>query len=451
MSAAAAAVESIAAREILDSRGQPTIEAEAVLRGGARATAAAPAGASTGSREAKEARDGDERRFGGRGVLRAAANIENEIAPALRGMDARAQKKIDAALIELDGVADKSRLGANAVLAVSLAVAKAAAAAEGREFFAHIAAVFAPDFDLDSDSDSAAAASPRLPLPLLNVLNGGAHADNNLRVQEFMLAPAGFDSFAAALRAGVETFHALRRLLAARGLSTAVGDEGGFAPDLPDEESALELLTAAIEAAGYAPGRDIFLAIDCAASEFCENGRYLFRGDNLDSAAFSATLQKWRARYPLFSIEDPLDEDDWDGWRALTARMGADAQLIGDDLFATDARALQTGIERGVGNAILLKPNQIGTISETAAAAALAKKSDFACVLSHRSGETGDDSIADLAVGFDAGQIKAGAPCRGERVAKYNRLLRIEARLAAGGRARFAGRDIMEKWRRNSS
>ena len=447
MSAAAAAVESIAAREILDSRGQPTIEAEAVLRGGARATAAAPAGASTGSREAKEARDGDERRFGGRGVLRAAANIENEIAPALRGMDARAQKKIDAALIELDGVADKSRLGANAVLAVSLAVAKAAAAAEGREFFAHIAAVFAPDFDLDS----AAAASPRLPLPLLNVLNGGAHADNNLRVQEFMLAPAGFDSFAAALRAGVETFHALRRLLAARGLSTAVGDEGGFAPDLPDEESALELLTAAIEAAGYAPGRDIFLAIDCAASEFCENGRYLFRGENLDSAAFAATLQKWRARYPLFSIEDPLDEDDWDGWRALTARMGADAQLIGDDLFATDARALQTGIERGVGNAILLKPNQIGTISETAAAAALAKKSDFACVLSHRSGETGDDSIADLAVGFDAGQIKAGAPCRGERVAKYNRLLRIEARLAAGRRARFAGRDIMEKWRRNSS
>ena len=283
------------------------------------------------------------------------------------------------------------------------------------------------------------------------MLNGGAHADNNLRVQEFMLAPAGFDSFAAALRAGVETFHALRRLLAARGLSTAVGDEGGFAPDLPDEESALELLTAAIEAAGYAPGRDIFLAIDCAASEFCENGRYLFRGDNLDSAAFAATLQKWRARYPLFSIEDPLDEDDWDGWRALTARMGADAQLIGDDLFATDARALQTGIERGVGNAILLKPNQIGTISETAAAAALAKKSDFACVLSHRSGETGDDSIADLAVGFDAGQIKAGAPCRGERVAKYNRLLRIEARLAAGGRARFAGRDIMEKWRRNSS
>ena len=351
MSAVAAAVESIAAREILDSRGQPTIEAEAVLRGGARATAAAPAGASTGSREAKEARDGDERRFGGRGVLRAAANIENEIAPALRGMDARAQKKIDAALIELDGVADKSRLGANAVLAVSLAVAKAAAAAEGREFFAHIAAVFAPDFDLDSDSDSAAAASPRLPLPLLNVLNGGAHADNNLRVQEFMLAPAGFDSFAVALRAGVETFHALRRLLAARGLSTAVGDEGGFAPDLPDEESALELLTAAIEAAGYAPGRDIFLAIDCAASEFCENGRYLFRGENLDAAAFAATLQKWRARYPLFSIEDPLDEDDWDGWRALTARMGADAQLIGDDLFATDARALQTGIERGVGNA----------------------------------------------------------------------------------------------------
>ena len=418
-------IQRIVAREILDSRGNPTVEVEAWV-GGARGRAAVPSGASTGEHEAIELRDGERVRYGGKGVRRAVENVNRAIARALRGKDAD-QQKVDRRLLDLDGTPNKSRLGANALLGVSLAVAKAVAAARGQPLYRHLGGVEART----------------LPVPLMNILNGGAHADNNVDFQEFMIAPVRATCFAEALRCGVEIFHALRTALKSRGYVTAVGDEGGFAPNLRSNEEAVEVILEAIDRAGYRAGRDVFLALDVAASEMFEDGAYVFRksdGSRKSPAEMVEFYGAWIDRYPILSIEDGLAEDDWEGWRLLTATLGRRVQLVGDDLFVTNPERLRHGIATGVANSILIKPNQIGTLSEALEAVTIAQQAGYAAVISHRSGETEDATIADFAVATNAGQIKTGSACRGERTAKYNQLLRIEEEL--GKRARFAGRAI---------
>ena len=416
-----AAIENISAREILDSRGFPTVEATVTLAGGARGTAAVPSGASTGQREAVELRDGDPKRYGGKGVLRAVANVRDVIAPALAGRDAADQAAIDAALVTLDGSENKGQLGANALLAVSLAVARASAAARGEPLYRALGGEGAR----------------LLPVPLMNVINGGRHAPNPLDFQEFMIVPHGAPSFPEAVRQGVEVYHALRALLERRTLSTAVGDEGGFAPSLRSHEEALDLLVEAIEHAGLAPGRACSLALDAAASELADGDGYVFRksgGPRRSADELIALYARWCAAYPIVSIEDGLGEDDWAGWRRLTTALGARVQLVGDDIFVTNDRLLARGIAEGVGNAILIKLNQIGTVSETRAAMGRAATAGYRSVVSHRSGETEDSFIADFAVAMGAGQIKTGAPCRSERTVKYNRLLAIADELGATAR-----------------
>ena len=426
-------IEGIVAREILDSRGNPTLEVDCVLDGGVGGRAAVPSGASTGSREALELRDGG-KRYGGKGVRKAIANVHDEIAPRLHGMDARDQARIDRTLIELDGTPDKSRLGANAILGASLAVARAAAEASGLPLYAYVGGP----------------AATVLPVPMLNVLNGGAHADTNVDVQEFMLVPIGFESFAEALRAGAEAYHTLKGVLKADGLVTGVGDEGGFAPNLKSNREALDLLVQAIEKAGYKPGRQIALAVDVAASELVEKkgkGRYALAGEGrkgLTSADLIALYTEWLDAYPLVSIEDGLAENDWEGWQEMTSELGGRVQLVGDDVFVTNPAILAKGIADGLANALLVKVNQIGTLSETLEAVEMAKTHAYSNVISHRSGETEDTTIADLAVATRCGQIKTGAPCRSDRVAKYNRLLRIEEELE--GVARFPGAAAFPRW-----
>ncbi|GBD12886.1 Enolase [bacterium HR24] len=416
-------IVSLRAREVLDSRGNPTLEVDVALDDGTVGRAAVPSGASTGAHEALELRDGDPARYGGKGVLRAVANVGEVIGPALVGRSPFDQEAIDRLLLELDGTPNKSRLGANAILGVSLAVAHAAAAARHLPLYQYLGG---PD-------------AHRLPLPLFNILNGGRHARGGVDFQEFMVAPIGASTFAEALRWGAEVYHALGRLLDERGLATGVGDEGGFAPALGRNEDALALVLEAIERAGRRPGDEVALALDAAASELYRDGRYHLsrEGRVLSSAELVALWQDWCSRYPIVSIEDGLAEDDWEGWRLLTERLGQDVQLVGDDLFVTSVERLRRGIEAGAANAILVKPNQIGTLSETLEAVRLARQARYAAIISHRSGETEDTTIADLAVATGVGQIKTGAPARGERTAKYNRLLRIEEEL--GERARYAG------------
>jgi enolase len=418
------AIVQVRARQILDSRGQPTVEAEVELASGALGRAAVPSGASTGTLEALELRDADPGAYGGKGVLKAVANVEDELAGVLIGQDAADQTVVDRTMIELDGTPNKGRLGANAILGCSLAVAHAAAAEAGLPLYRYLGG----------------AAAHRLPVPLMNILNGGAHADNTVDLQEFMVAPVGARSFAEGLRMGAEIYAALKRVLRERGLATGVGDEGGFAPDLATNQEALEVIVEAIAAAGYAPGEEAALALDPAASEFHRDGAYHLGGEGrtLDPPAMVEYYAELCDRYPIVSIEDGMAEDDWDGWRMLTDRLGDRVQLVGDDLFVTNVARLEEGIDRGVGNAILIKLNQIGTLSETLAAIDLATRAGYASVISHRSGETEDTTIADLAVATGAGQIKTGAPSRSERVAKYNQLLRIEDRL--GPAASYPGR-----------
>ena len=419
-------ITKISALEILDSRGNPTLEAEVQLDDGSIGRAAVPSGASTGEHEAVELRDGDASRWNGNGVSLAVANVNGEIAQALDGMDAADQAAVDRRLIELDGTDNKARLGANALLGVSLATAHAAAASRGQSLFESLLSVTGH--------------SPSLPVPMMNILNGGAHADNRVDIQEFMVMPVGLPDFSSALRAGTEIFHALKAILRQRGLSTAVGDEGGFAPDLGSNEEALELLMTAIVEAGYTPGTEIGLALDVASSEFYKNGQYALdsEGRRFDSAGFVDYLSGLVERFPIISIEDGMDENDWDGWRLLTEAMGDRIQLVGDDLFVTNTTILKRGIDEGIANAILIKFNQIGTLTETLQAIEMAKAASFGVVISHRSGETEDVTIADLAVATNAGQIKTGSLCRSDRVAKYNQLLRIQSKL--GNQARYAGR-----------
>ena len=417
------AIVDIRGREILDSRGNPAVEVEVALETGATARAAVPSGASTGVHEAAERRDGNPARYGGKGVLRAVEAVNGEIFDALSGRDAEDQRALDLALIALDGTVDKSRLGANAILGVSLAIARAGGGARGLPFYAWIGGV---DAHL-------------LPVPMMNVLNGGAHADNGLDFQEFMIVPHAAPSFAEAVRWGAEIFHALRRRLAGAGLSVAVGDEGGFAPALARNADALDAVLGAVEDAGYRPGEQVSLALDAAASEFHRDGVYDVAGEGLrlDSGAMISWFADLAARYPILSIEDGLDEDDWDGWTALTSELGASVQLVGDDLFATNSRRLRRGIAAGAANAVLVKPNQIGTLTETLEAVRAAHRAGRRAVVSHRSGETEDTAIADLAVATNCGQIKTGSLSRTDRLAKYNRLVRIEERL--GPAARYAG------------
>lgn len=413
------------AREILDSRGNPTVEVDCLLDSGAVGRAAVPSGASTGSREALELRDGDKNRFLGKGVTTAIDNINTRIAAEVEGMDAREQAMIDLVMKQIDGTENKSRLGANAILGVSLAVARAAAEASGLPLFLYLGG----------------AGARTLPVPMMNVVNGGAHADNNLDVQEFMIIPAGFGTFSDALRAGVETFHHLKKILHDRKLTTAVGDEGGFAPSLDTNAEALDLIMSAIEKAGYKPGRDIFLGMDVAASEFFDK-KYDFEGEKKSSAEMIEYYQKLRKKYPIISIEDGMAEGDWDGWEAMTKAMGSNTQIVGDDLFVTNPAILAKGIERGIANAILIKVNQIGTLTETLEAIEMAKRAGYRSVVSHRSGETEDSTIADLAVATNVGQIKTGSASRSDRIAKYNQLLRIEEEL--GDAALYAGRGIFK-------
>ncbi|MCE2461122.1 MAG: phosphopyruvate hydratase [Pseudomonadales bacterium] len=428
-----ALIEAVRAREMLDSRGNPTVEVDVVLDTGESGSSLVPSGASTGSREAREVRDGDAGRYGGKGVRGAVATVNVEIAAAMHGLHADDQETLDRRLIELDGTPNKSRLGANAILGVSLATAKAASAARGIPLYVHLR-------DLHGGGPVV-----RLPVPMMNIVNGGAHADNNVDIQEFMVMPVRPGSFAEALRCGVEVFHALKATLRSRGLATAVGDEGGFAPDLDSNAAALSVIADAVESAGYELGQDVLLALDCAATEFHEAGTYRLAGEGrcLDAGEFADYLGGLLDDFPIISIEDPLDEDDWSGWRSLTARFGARTQLVGDDLFVTDHATLGRGIRDGVANAILVKPNQIGTLTETLAAIRTAATAGYGTVISHRSGETEDTTIADLAVATGAGQIKTGACSRSERVAKYNRLLRIEEMLGADaeyrGRAELPG------------
>ena len=409
------------AREILDSRGNPTIEVDCLLESGALGRAAVPSGASTGSREALELRDGDKKRFLGKGVTQAVMNVNSRIASEVEGMDAREQVMIDLLMKQIDGTENKSKLGANAMLGVSMAVARAAAEASGLPLFLYLGG----------------AGARTLPVPLMNVINGGAHADNNLDVQEFMIVPSGFDSFSEALRAGVETFHHLKKTLGDRKLTTAVGDEGGFAPDLKSNAEALDLILTAVEKAGYKAGEQIFLALDVAASEFEKNGKYEFEGTKRSSEEMIEYYRVLKSKYPIVSIEDGLAEGDWDGWETLTGVLGANTQLVGDDLFVTNPAIFQKGIDRGIANAILVKVNQIGTLTETLEAIEMAKRAGYRSVVSHRSGETEDSTIADLAVATNAGQIKTGSASRSDRMAKYNQLLRIEEEL--GDAAVFGG------------
>jgi enolase len=416
-------IEEILGREILDSRGNPTVEVEVLLSGGATGRFGVPSGASTGSREALELRDGDKKRFGGKGVRKAVGNVNGAIAEELRGADARDQALIDRILIELDGTPDKSRLGANAILGASVACAKAAAEAAGLPLYRYLGG----------------AGAATLPVPMMNVVNGGAHADNKLDPQEFMICPRGFPSFAEALRAGAETFHALKSILKKKGLSTGVGDEGGFAPDVSSSREAIELIVRAIESAGHAPGKDVALALDPAASEFFDRGKYRLEGEG-KALSTSGMIDYWEALvrdFPIVSIEDGLAEGDWDGWKEITRRLGAKILLVGDDVFVTNPTIVARGIAEGVGNAVLVKLNQIGTLSETLETVSLAQRASYATIISHRSGETDDDTIADLAVACGTGLIKTGSASRGERLSKYNRLLRIEDELAPAGR--FAG------------
>jgi enolase len=418
-------IASLVAREILDSRGNPTLEAECLLEDGSRGRAAVPSGASTGEHEAIELRDGEKDRYLGKGVRKAVHNVHEVIAPAVLGRDPLDQAGLDALLIDLDGTPNKSRLGANAILGVSLAVAKAAAASCGAPLYRHLGGVKAR----------------LLPVPLMNVLNGGAHADNNVDLQEFMIAPLGATSFREALRWGAEVFHSLKAVLKGRGLSTAVGDEGGFAPNLDSNEAALQVLVEAIEKAGYAPGAQVALALDPAASEFYRDGSYVLQGEGgrrLDANAMVDYYAGLCDRYPIVSIEDGLAEDDWDGWAAITDRLGDRLQLVGDDVFVTNVERLERGIREGVANSILIKLNQIGSLTETFDAIEMAHEADYTAVISHRSGETEDVTIADLAVATGAGQIKTGSLCRTDRVAKYNQLIRIEEELGAA--ARYSGR-----------
>ena len=425
------AIKDIRAREILDSRGNPTIEADVILADGTIGRAAAPSGASTGSREALELRDGDKDRYMGKGVKKAVANVNSQIRSALMDRDVTEQQGIDDAMIALDGTENKDSLGANAMLAVSLATAKAAAKSQSLPLHQYIA-------NLRNQT------SLTMPVPMMNILNGGEHADNTVDIQEFMIEPVGFTSFSEALRAGTEIFHSLKSVLKAQGLNTAVGDEGGFAPNLRSNEEAITVIMQAIEQVGYKAGDDIHLALDCAASEFYKDGQYILAGEgnkSFDSQGFSDYLVGLTRQYPIISIEDGLDESDWDGWKYLTEQIGDKVQLVGDDLFVTNPAILQEGIDKHIANAILIKFNQIGTLSETLDAIYLAKKNGYATIISHRSGETEDSTIADLAVGTAAGQIKTGSLCRSDRVAKYNQLLRIEQQVRASyrGREEFIG------------
>ena len=426
-------IAAVHAREILDSRGNPTVEVEVALRDGARGRAAVPSGASTGAHEALELRDGDPKRYGGRGVLQAVSHVNGEIASAVRGLRADEQEALDRRLIELDGTPTKSRLGANAILGVSLAVAHAAAAGRGQPLFRYLGEL------------AASPAAGLLPVPMCNILNGGKHAEGSADFQEFMVMPLGASSFAEALRMAAEVYHALGRLIHERGLPTTVGDEGGFAPPGLANAEAVELVTRAIEAAGYRPGEDLALALDPATSELFEDGSYRLarEGRTLSSAELADLWEDWCRRYPIVSIEDGMAEDDWEGWRLLAQRLGDRVQLVGDDLFVTDVTRIERGIRERSANAVLIKPNQIGTLTETLAAIEAARRAGWAAVISHRSGETEDTTIADLAVATGAGQIKTGAPARGERTAKYNRLLRIEEELGAS--ARYAGRDALRR------
>ncbi|WP_417501972.1 phosphopyruvate hydratase [Marinobacter sp.] len=420
-------IANIKAREVMDSRGNPTVEADVILEDGTLGRACAPSGASTGSREALELRDGDASRYLGKGVLKAVAAINGKINDALKGKDAADQRGLDNIMLELDGTENKANLGANAILAVSLAATKAAATSLGKPLYEHIA-------DINGTSGKFS-----MPVPMMNILNGGEHADNNVDIQEFMVQPVAAKNFAEALRIGAEIFHSLKKVLQAQGLNTAVGDEGGFAPNLPSNEAALAVIKEAVEKAGYKLGTDITLALDCAASEFYKDGQYVLAGEgkSFDSAGFADYLAGLAERYPIVSIEDGMDESDWDGWKVLTDKIGDKVQLVGDDLFVTNTKILKRGIDTGVGNSILIKFNQIGSLSETLDAIKMAQDAGFTAVISHRSGETEDTTIADLAVATCAGQIKTGSLCRSDRVAKYNQLLRIEEALE--GKAPYRG------------
>ena len=415
----------VVAREILDSRGNPTVEADVLLESGVMGRAAVPSGASTGSREAIELRDGDAGRYLGKGVQQAVENVNTEISEAIVGLDAQEQAFVDQTMIDLDGTDNKSRLGANAILAVSMAVAKAAAEESGLPLYRYFGGM-----------------SPmQMPVPMMNIINGGEHANNSLDIQEFMIMPVGANTFHEALRCGAEVFHALKKLLDKKGHSTAVGDEGGFAPNLGSHAEALEIIMEAIEKAGYVPGQDVLLALDCAASEFYKDGRYHLAGEDLHltSEQFTDYLANLCDQFPIVSIEDGMSEADWDGWKLLTQRLGKTVQIVGDDVFVTNTRIFREGIKQGIGNAILIKINQIGTLSETFAAVEMAKRAGYTAVISHRSGETEDSTIADIAVGLNAGQIKTGSLSRSDRIAKYNQLIRIEEDL--GDTASYPGRE----------
>jgi enolase len=420
-------ISAVTGREILDSRGNPTVEVDVLLDSGTLGRAAVPSGASTGTREAVELRDGDQRRYGGKGVLKAVEHVNTVLKTAVVGADPRDQAGLDARMIELDGTDNKGRLGANAILGVSLAVARAAASDARTPLYRHLAAL------------SGAQHEPVMPVPQMNIVNGGAHADNSLDIQEFMILPVGAPSFREALRYGAEVFHTLKKLLADRGLSTAVGDEGGYAPNLESNEAALKLILEAIEKAGYRPGEDVYLGLDVASSEFFREGRYHLESENraFTAAEFAGYLADLTARYPVVTIEDGMSEADWDGWAELTRVLGGKIQLVGDDVFVTNTKILRGAIEKHIANAILIKPNQIGTLTETLACIDMATQARYASVISHRSGETEDSTIADIAVATAATQIKTGSLSRSDRVAKYNQLLRIEAEL---GQVRFAGR-----------
>ena len=425
------AIVDVIAREILDSRGNPTVEADVLLESGVMGRAASPSGASTGSREAIELRDGDKRRYGGKGVLKAVEHVNTELCEAIIGVDATEQSFVDKTLIDLDGTENKSRLGANAILAVSMAVAKAAAEESGLPLHRYLGG----------------AGPMAMPVPMMNVINGGAHADNGLDMQEFMILPLGMASFREAVRCGAEVFQTLKRILRDRGLSTAVGDEGGFAPRLENHEAAIKLIIEAIEAAGYRPGEDVALGLDCASSEFYQDGEYVLRaeGRSMQAAELADYLAAWVDKYPILSIEDGMAEDDWDGWKLLTERLGDRVQLVGDDLFVTNTRYLKRGIEEHVANSILIKVNQIGTLTETLAAIEMAKRARYTAVVSHRSGETEDTTIADICVATNAMQIKTGSMSRSDRLAKYNQLLRIEEDL--GDTATYPGRSAFYQLR----
>jgi len=421
----------VVAREILDSRGNPTVEADVLIESGVMGRAAVPSGASTGSREALELRDKDATRYAGNGVLRAVEHINTEISEGIMGLDAQEQSFVDKTLIDLDGTENKSRLGANALLAVSMAVAKAAAEESGLPLYRYFGG----------------SGAMQMPVPMMNVINGGAHANNSLDIQEFMIVPVGSPSFREALRCGAEVFHALKKLLEAKGMPTTVGDEGGFAPNLASNEEALQLVLDAIDKAGYQPGADVLLAIDCAASEFYDDGRYVLGSENLKlaSGAFTDILATWVDKYPIVSIEDGMAESDWEGWKILTDRLGKRVQLVGDDIFVTNTKILREGIQLGIANSILIKVNQIGTLTETFAAIEMAKRAGYTAVISHRSGETEDTTIADIAVGTNALQIKTGSLSRSDRIAKYNQLLRIEEDL--GDAVGYPGRDAFYQLR----